>query len=182
MSRFKNLLTMLAFSLLILGLPAVASAQWGNNRNDGYYGRTRSGEYDERGMRNVLNRLEDRSYAFARRLDRELDYSRYDDTRREDRIDDLAGSFRDAVDKLEDNFDAAGNWGHDDSYREAQRVLSLGNRLETVIHRAGLGYNLQNEWNAIRQDLSIVASYYGNNNRRNNLNYPINRRGNIRGW
>ena len=182
MNRFKNLLTIFAFSLLILGLPAIASAQWGNNRNDGYYGRNRNGGvYDERNMRNVLNRLEDRSYAFARRVDRELDNSRYDNTRREDRIDDLAGNFRDAVDKLEDNFDAAGNWGRDDSYSEAQRVLSLGNRLENVIRRARLSYNLQNEWNAIRQDLSIIASYYGSNNRRNR-NYPNNRRGNIRVW
>jgi hypothetical protein len=180
MNRFKNLLTMFAFSLLILGLPAIASAQWGNNRNDGYYGGNRNGGiYDERNMRNVLNRLEDRSYSFARRLDRELDNSRYNDTRREDRIDDLAGDFRDAVDRLEDNFDAAGNYGRDDSYREAQRVLSLGNRLENVLRRARLSYNLQNEWNAIRQDLRIIQNYYGNNYRRNTRNYPNNQR---RGW
>jgi hypothetical protein len=176
MNRFKNLLTMFAFSLLILGVPNLASAQWGNNRNDDYYSRNRNRGYDDaRSMRNVLNRLEDRSYSFARLVDRELDNSRYDDTRREDRIDDIVGNFRDAVDKLEDDFDGEGQ--RDDSYRQAQRVLTLANQVDNLVRRSRLGYNLQNEWNAIRQDLSVVARYYGYNNRRNTSNYPNNRRG-----
>jgi hypothetical protein len=152
-----------AFSLLILGLPSVASAQW---RNDDNYGRNRSGGYDNRNMRSVLNRLEDRSRAFARQVDRELDRSRYDDRRREDRINDIAKDFSNAVNRLEDNFDG-GNNGRDDSYREAQRVLTLGNQLENALRRARLSGSLQSQWSVIRQDLNVVANYYGNNNRNN---------------
>lgn len=36
MNRFRNSVALFAFSLLILGLPAIASAQWRDNRNDDY--------------------------------------------------------------------------------------------------------------------------------------------------
>lgn len=160
MNRYKNLLAGLAFSLLIFGLPAMASAQWRNNRND------TNGAFSERNMHYTLNRLEDNSRDFARKIDRSLDRSRYNETKREDRIDDIAGRFRDAVDKLEDNYDG-GNNGRDDSYAEAQAVLTLADRLENVLRRNRLADNLQGDWNLIRQDLNTIANYYGYNNRGN---------------
>ena len=41
MNRIKNLIAISAFSLLILGLPAIASAQW----NGGGYGGNNGGYY-----------------------------------------------------------------------------------------------------------------------------------------
>ena len=180
MNRFKNLLAVFAFSLLILGLPSFASAQWrdrdrdddyyGRNRNrdDDYYGRNRG--YNNGNLRSAVNRLKNNSREFARRLDRELDNSRYDGRNREDNLNRLANDFKNAADRLEDRFDNGRNM--DRSASEAQRVLSLGDQLERVVSRGRISYNVQNDWNRIRQDLRVIADAYGynynnNRNRRN---------------
>lgn len=182
MNRFKNLLSVFAFSLLILGLPTFASAQWGSrdrDRDDDYYGRNRGG-YNNGYLRSAIQRLENNSREFQRRLDRELDNSRYDGRNREDNLNRLANDFKNAANRLEDEFGDGRNM--DRSYDEAQRVLTLGSQLERVISRGRIGYNIQNDWSRIRQDLRVIADAYGSNyNNRNNRNYPNNRRGNNNG-
>jgi hypothetical protein len=175
MNRFKNLITVFAFSLLILGLPSFASAQWGNrDRDDDYYGRNRGG-YNNGNLRSAVQRLESNSREFARRLDRELDNSRYDGRNREDNLNRLASDFRSAADRLEDRFDNGRDMNR--SYSEAQRVLSLGSQLDRAISRSRINYNIQSDWSRIRQDLRIIADAYGSNyNNRNNRNYPTNGR------
>ena len=192
MNRFKNLLSVFAFSLLILGLPTFASAQWGSrdrdddyygrnrDRNDDYYGRNRGG-YNNGYLRSAIQRLENNSREFQRRLDRELDNSRYDGRNREDNLNRLANDFKNAANRLEDEFDNGRNM--DRSYDEAQRVLILGSQLDRAISRVRVGYNVQNDWSRIRQDLRVIADAYGSNyNDRNNRNYPNNRRNNNGDW
>jgi hypothetical protein len=164
MNRLKSLLILSVFSLLLLGSPSAASAQWRND--DDSYGRNRNGNYGNRNMRSVLDRLKENSREFVNRLDRELDNSRYNGRNREDRINQIARDFRNATDRLENRFDDRGNRG----YNEAQDVLRLGNQLENAISRSRLSNRMQNQWNSIRQDLNAVANYYGYNNRNNNRN------------
>ena len=170
MNRFKNLFAVFAFALMVLALPSMASAQWRDrdrDRDDDYYNRN-NGRYN-RNLEGTIKNLKNRSREFARRLDRELDRSRYDDRRREDRINDLAQEFVDATRRLDDEYD--GRRDYNDSNNEAQRVLQVGQRLESALYRARLSYNVQNDWNRIRQDLNILRNAYGyNNNRRNDRN------------
>lgn len=178
MNRFKNLLAFFAFSLLILGLPSLASAQWRDrDQDDDYYGRNRNGDYrNNRGYNNsalraAIQRLERRAENFERRVDRELDRSRYDDRRREDRINDIARDFTNAAERLEDAYDGGRNMNR--SYNEARRVVDLAQRLENAIYRSRLDNRLQNEWSSIRQDVYTIASAYNisynnRNGRRNN--------------
>jgi len=189
MNRFRNLITVFAFSLLILGLPAIASAQYGNNRNnDDYYGNNRN----NRNLQATIKNLKNRSNQFERRLDRELDRSRYNDRNREDRINQIAGDFANAAERLDDQYDNRRDYNN--SRDEAQRVLQLGNQLGRAISRTRLNGNIQNDWNRIQQDLNILANAYNanyNNNNRNNRNrrnddddYNRNRRrtGNNDNW
>lgn len=188
MNRLRNLLVLSAFSLLILGLPSLVSAQWRND--DDYYGRNRNGGYGNggygnRNMSSVLNRLKDNSHDFANRLDRELDNSRYDGRNREDRINQIAKDFRNAVNRLEDRFDDRN--GRNGGYNEVQNALRLGDQLENALRRTRLNGGLQNQWSNIRQDLNTVSNYYGYNNRgnrgrgnnrnngnwRNNIPFPL---------
>ena len=168
MNRLRNLIAVFAFSLLILGLPTIASAQWRDNRdnrNDDYYG---NGNYN-RNLQSTVKNLKNRSKEFAKRLDRELDRSRYDDRRREDQLNRLAESFRNAADDLDDAYDNRNDYNR--SRDEANRVLSLGNQLNSALSRARLSYNVQNDWDRIRQDLRVLADAYNNNyNRRDNRN------------
>jgi hypothetical protein len=180
MNRFKNLLAAFAFSLLILGLPALASAQWRddddynrNNRNGDYRSNR---NYNRGNLRSAINRLKNRAEVFERRLDRELDNSRYDNRNREDRLNRLANDFTNAAERLEDEFDGGRNM--EDSYDEARRVLQLAQQIDNAMSRSRLGGYARNEWNAMRQDLNTIADAYGNNNRNRNRN----RRGNNGDW
>ncbi len=182
MNRVKNIIALFAFSLLILGLPSLASAQWrdrDNNRDDddGYYRNddynrnnrnNRNGNYN-RNLNATVKNLKNRSNQFEKRLDRELDRSRYDDRRREDNLNTLAERFAQAADNLDDVYD--NNRDYNRSANQAQQVLSLGSQLERALSRARLGGNVQNDWSRIQQDLNVLANAYGyNNNNRNNRN------------
>ncbi len=82
MNKFKNIIAVSAFSLMVLALPAIASAQWGGNNggypNGGYpNGGYPNGGYGNSGryganLENVADRLKDRSKDFERQVDREL--------------------------------------------------------------------------------------------------------------
>lgn len=180
MKNLRSLLVLSAFSLLILGLPSIASAQWRNDRNDDdYYGRNRNDNYGNRNVRSVLNRLKDNTRNFTSRLDRELDNSRYDGRNREDRVNQIARDFRNAVNRLDDR-DNRGN-------SDVQQALRLGDQLDNALRRTRLNGGLQNQWNSIQRDLDTVANYYGYNNRgrgnnrnngnngnwRNNIPFPL---------
>lgn len=170
MNRIKNLIAFFAFSLLILGLPTLASAQWRdrdrNDDDDGYYrnDRNRNGNYN-RNLQSTIKNLKNRSKDFARRLDRELDNSRYDNRQREDRLLNLARDFKNAADRLDDEYDSRRDYNRSED--EARRVIQLGQQLDNALFRARLNYNVQNDWNKIRQDLNVLANAYGYNNRNN---------------
>lgn len=165
MNRVRNLIGIFAFSLLILSLPLVASAQYRTNRNDDYYGNGRN----NRNLQSTIRNLKNRANQFERRIDRELDRSRYDDRNREDRINQIAKDFANATDRLDDEYDNSRDYNN--SYDEAQRVLQLGNQLGRVVSRVRINGNIQNDWYRIQQDLNILANAYNYNyNNRNNRN------------
>ena len=173
MNRFKNLFTIFAFSLLVLALPTIASAQWRDrDRDDDDY--NRSGRYN-RNLESTIRNLKNNSREFARRLDRELDRSRYDDRNREDRLNDLAEEFRNAAARLDDEYD--GRRDFRDSEDEARRVLQLGQQLSNALYRSRMSYNVQGDWNRIQQDLNVLANAYNYDDRynRNNRNRNRNR-------
>ena len=172
MNRFKSLVAVFAFALLVLSLPVIASAQWRdnnrNNRNDDYYGNNRN----NRNLNSTIKNLKNRSRQFERRIDRELDRSRIDGTRREDRINHIAADFARAADRLDREYDNRGDYRK--SQDEAQRVLQLGSQLDRALSRGRLNNNIQSDWNRIRQDLRILSNAYGGNY--NNDDYRNNRR------
>lgn len=170
MNRFKNIITLFAFSLLILGLPALASAQWRDrdrDRDDDYY---RNGR-NNRNINSTVRSLRNRAQQFERVVDRELDRSRYDERRREDNLNNLTERFARATDDLDDVYD--NNRDYNRSYNQARQVLDIGRQLDRALSRARLGGNVQNDWYRIQQDLNVIANaygYYNNNNNRNNRN------------
>jgi rhoptry neck protein 2 len=197
MKRIKNLVAISIFSLLVLGLPAIASAQNrdrdrdcddnrngnggysnGGYNNGGYsntgYGNGQYGNYGN--MRSIVRDLKNRTRDLQRQLDRDLDHSRYDGSDREDQINELAGEFKDAVNRLSESNNSYGNNGRNDD--KIDRVLNLGSQLDRTLSRSGLSYNVQNIWSGIRYDLNALEDAYGyNDNNRNNRNNRRNRNG-----
>jgi hypothetical protein len=168
MNRLRNSIAVFAFALLILGLPSIVSAQWGNNRdnrNDDYYG---NGSRN-RNLQGTIKNLKNRSRQFERRLDRELDNSRYDGRQREDRILQIARDFQNATERLDSRYDNRRDYNN--SQDEARRVLDLGTQLERMVSRLRVNSNLSSDWNRISQDLNVLRNAYNyNGNRRNNRN------------
>src|SRR4051812_21822314 len=98
MTKFRSFITIGAFSLLVLGIPAIASAQYGGNDPYGRNGGYNNDRYGN--MRGIVRSLKDRTHDFQRELDRDLDRSRMNGTRCEDQINGLAREFRNSVDRL----------------------------------------------------------------------------------
>jgi hypothetical protein len=168
MTRIKNLIAISAFSLLILGLPAIASAQWpSGGYGGGYYG-----NYD---IRSTVRNLHNRAKSFERSVDR---YDgRYNDRRSRGGWGGWQNtSYNDSLEILADRFEKASDdlrraYGNGRNLRnsadEARRVLEIGSRIDRMIGSSRGGGYLQNQWGAIRQDLRVISDAYGFNSGRN---------------
>lgn len=198
MKRIKNFIAIGAFALLVLSLPAIASAQsrdrdwdddddrYGNNgRYDDRDGRNgRYGGYDNYGdTRSIVRSLKSKARELQRHLDRDLDNSRYDGSRREDQLNDLAHRFRNEVNGLSES-NKSNNRRRDN---RVDRVLNLGQQLDRALSRTRVDGHIRQLWSDIRYDLDALDRQYGyydnnnrNRNRRNNGygNYPNNYPGN----
>jgi hypothetical protein len=183
MKKIKGLVAISAFALLVLGLPAVASAQWnGGYGNGGYYGNNAN-------IRSAVKRLKDKAKRFENSVDRYDD--RNDDRRNRggwgnwgngnsDSLERLTNQFKNAADDLEDAYGGGRNMNN--SVDEARRVLNLASAIDQQIYNARGGRNLQGQWNSMRQELNIIAGAYGYNNgypNRNNRNRNGGRRSNF---
>lgn len=197
MKNFRFLFQLFAFSLLLLILPTLASAQFGGNRDyeDDRYrnnGRYNNNNYDGRPLRDAINRVEERADDFKDDFDRALDDSRVDGTRREDRLNGVAREFERAADALRSSFNGR---NLNTSAGNAQRLLQIGSQLDRFVNSRRLESNsnrynrLIQNWARISQDLNIISNAYRNNGNRgydrNNRDYDYdddnnNRRNNRR--
>ncbi len=149
-----------AAAILTLCLPALAAAQGGYGYPD--YGRNRNGNngrYDDRYLRDSIHRLDRVAKDFERDLDRALDRSRTDGTRREDQINARAHNFRRAVSDLKSAF---GN-GRDlnRSRDEAQRVLQEARQFDRIGQWRAIDNRVASEWSQIQQELRVISNEYG---------------------
>ena len=182
MNKIKNIIAISAFSLMVLALPAVATAQWGGN-NYPNRGNNRGGNYGGN-LEGVAQRLKERSRDFERQVDRDRGYNNrggilggilngginggnrgYGN----DRIKRLAEDFRRAADQFENRVDGGGN-DRRDNYRDlsrgeqaAQHMLSIGSQIDRELSNLRSNSGLRYQWDAIRNDLRIVANAYRNN-------------------
>lgn len=175
MDSYRNLYTALSIVAMVLSLTVLATAQRRDRRDDDYYGRTSVNlSYSIKNLRNNSRRFEDI-------LDRELDRSRYDGTRREDNLNKLAERFKNAAEDLDDEYEGRSRRSISSSIDEARRVVSYGSQLDVALSRSRLTYNsfvLQQSWAAIERDIQTIAYAY---NLRYNGVYGRTRGGNYPG-
>lgn len=162
-----------AAAILALCLPALAAAQgypdYGRNRNGNY-------RYDERYLKDSINRLERVAKDFEKDLDRSLDHSRVDGTQREDRINAQGHDFRRAVSSLKSNFGNGRDLGR--SRDEAQRVLQEARQFDRIGRARGIDNRVASEWSQIQRELQIISDAYGLGYGYNNGGYNPNGRNN----
>ncbi len=162
MGRYKKLISIISLSVMVLSLSIVASAQWRDHRgNGGYYG---NGRYNSN-LKSSIKNLRDNSRKFEDVLDRELDRSRYDGSRREDNLNRLADKFKNAAEDLDDEYE--GRRSMRNSTDEARRVMNYGSQLDRALSRSRLSRNrssLRSYWRNIERDLRTISRAY-------NINY-----------
>jgi hypothetical protein len=181
--------TLLAFAAVTLGVfltPSNASAQtiwervrdrareeqqrrdrdddWRRDRRrDDDYGRGRNGgrisDQERRVLRDTARRIDSRAGDLQRHVDRALDRSRVDGTRREDRINDDFRDFRNAAARFRDT--AGDSNSLNPSADEARRLLQLSSRVGNYLRRLRLDSRTANDWAQIRNDLRTVSDIYG---------------------
>jgi hypothetical protein len=168
-----------AGALLALCLPVVAAAQWGGYP-DNRYPTSRNGgngRYDDRYAKDSVQRLDRLAKDFENDMDRALDHSRADGTRREDEINASVHDFRRAVGNLKSR---VGN-GRDlnRSVNEADRVLQMAEQIDRVGARR-LDQRTASEWSQIQNELRNLSDIYGLSYRGRNDDYNRGRNGNNR--
>ena len=159
MFRRTTLGAVITAALFSLAFSTAAQAQWGRNddyrrdRRDDRYGR-----YDSRTLRDAASRLKDRSKDLQRDVDRLLDRSRYDDTRREDRVNEQTRDFRRAAERFRDRVGDGRDLNR--SAGEARDLLRQGERIERILSRLRLDSRTYSTWSQINRDLDLVADIY----------------------
>jgi hypothetical protein len=113
---------------------------------------------NDRAVRQILNRLDNRTNQFRNSMDAALDRSRLDGTRREDNINQFISDFDNAVERLRNNFN-----NRAETTADVQAVLDIALRIDRFMQRNRLNANAQNTWLALRSDVNQLASAYNIN-------------------
>lgn len=138
----------------------VAEAQWRDRNNDRREDRrnNRWGNTNKRAIENLVRRVEQRTDSFVRQFDRALDNSRADGTRREDRLNELAGELERATNQLRRGFDRSDSL--QENRDEVERCVSIASRIDRAVSRGRVGNGVQNTWRTLRNELNALARAY----------------------
>lgn len=113
---------------------------------------------NDRAIRQILNRIDNRTNQFRNSLDAALDRSRIDGTRREDNINQFVQDFDNAVESLRDRFN-----NRTETTADVENVLNIATRIDNFMRRNRLATTAQNDWVSLRSDVNQLAAAYNIN-------------------
>ncbi|MCU1264791.1 MAG: hypothetical protein JWM21_1109 [Acidobacteria bacterium] len=108
----------------------------------------------------VIKRVEERSDAFRKVVDRTLDRSALDGTNREDNINQQVKELENAIDKLRKDFKRANTW--EETRGQVQTVMNEADEVNAIVRRGRWrrGGAVKSEWALVRADLNKLAGVY----------------------
>ena len=110
---------------------------------------------DDKGVGQLLKRIEQGADKFRKSLDKALDDSAIDDSRSEDDINHFVTEFAETTDHLSDHF------GRNQVVtNDIEEVLRRGASIEGFMQRHRLNEQAENDWVALRRDLDDLAREY----------------------
>ena len=106
-------------------------------------------------VREIIKKLESDTDRFKSSLDKSLDRSGLDGSRREDQINDYVRVFEEATDRLRDR-------AEEQQYAPnlARVVLYRGRSINTFMRNHQLGGDAESDWVKVRNDLTWLANSY----------------------
>ena len=128
--------------------PVTASAQ----------GRYRGRLYTKGDVERIIKRVEDRSDSFQKVVDKSLDRSALDGTRREDNINEQVKQFEKALDELRSEFSRQDRWL--ETRHHVERVMSEAEDVNAIVRRHALRPVIEREWALLRADINRLAGVY----------------------
>ena len=154
-SRILSVALVLAFAFVAM---PTAEAQIGTTT-----------QVNNRQMRQLIRRIENRTDVFRASLDASLDRSPINSTNTEDDINRFVADFESATDQLRDRFNSRQNVSAD-----VQNVLNQAASINRFMRRNRLGARPEGDWASLRVDLNELARISGVAWRWDNRNYPNN--------
>jgi methyl-accepting chemotaxis protein len=125
---------------------------------DGVAFAQRLNRVSDRQVNQLLRRIEQDSEAFRRSVDRALDRSRLDGSRREDEINQYLKDFANATERLRDRFR-----DRRDVSADVENVLSRARIINSALIRRQFGGDVEARWRVLRSDLRTLARLYNAN-------------------
>jgi hypothetical protein len=123
-------------------------------------GNDRGRFYTKADVERIIKRVEERSDAFRKVVDRTLDRSALDGTNREDNINQQVKELENAIDKLRSDFKRANTW--EETRGQVQTVMNEADEVNAIVRRGRWrrGGVVKNEWALVRTDLNKLAGVY----------------------
>ncbi len=119
----------------------------------------RRGGYTKQQVEQLLERIEERTDAFANQLNKSLDRSRLDGTRAEDNIAERVSELENATDELRREYDHRDTRG--ENKPEARKILNTATEVNRIMNRRVFNRQTENSWINLRAELNTLAKNFG---------------------
>ncbi len=121
-------------------------------------GRARGRQYNKGEVERIIKRLERNTDAFKKAVDRQLDHSVLDGTKREDRINDRVSDLERATDRLRGRFDRSDDWRETRS--DVEDVVQEARNINGLFDRVRAYSRVSSSWASVRTDINTLAAIY----------------------
>jgi hypothetical protein len=121
-------------------------------------GRSYGRSYTRVDVDRVIRRAEDRSDVFRKTVDRNLDHSRLNGSRTEDRINAQVKQLENALDDLRSEFNRRDRWT--DTRLNVERVMRQSDEVNSIMRKNRFTPQVEREWDLLRSDLNTLANVY----------------------
>jgi hypothetical protein len=110
---------------------------------------------NDKEVEKIIKRIEQQSDRFRSSVDKSLDKSRFNGSRREDDINSFIKDFYEQTKHLRDRFDK-----HHSASGDVEAVLDRAARIDDFMSRNRLSSKAQEEWSTLKSNLDELASAY----------------------
>jgi hypothetical protein len=136
---------------LLLSVTAADAQDWRRGRDS-------RRDYNKADVERIIKSVEERSDVFRKNVDRQLDHSRLNGSRTEDRINEEVKQFERALDRLRDEFNRRDSW--EQTRSNVERVLRESDEIDQLMRRSRMGGGVDQQWSVLRSELNTLARAY----------------------